>query len=64
MVFSAWSDSVMRIPVAQHLAERHIPFPILTGCGAKMITEDVLPAAPMVPKPFDEETLISRLLGL
>jgi len=52
------------LPVAQYLAQRHIPFLILTGYGANMITDDVLRAAPMVPKPFDEENLISRLLGL
>ena len=48
-------------PIAKRLAELHIPFIVMTEYGTAMIADDLIGAAPMVPKPFDESVLLSQL---
>jgi DNA-binding response OmpR family regulator len=46
-------------PVADVLVARHVPFIFVTGYGAPGVDAKRYPDAPIVQKPYDDETLVA-----
>jgi hypothetical protein len=51
-------------PVARALAERRVPFALVTGCDSYDIEEPILRTAMRVPKPYRPTELRQALLRL
>ena len=52
------------LPVAEHLAERGIPFVLATGYGMTSDLQEAYPPCAIVQKPFSAESLKSAMSGL
>ena len=62
-VLDANLDGVDSGPVADELAERNVPFIVLTGYGGLRLDCGILDDAPRVTKPFDLAELATTLSG-